>query len=348
MPFIDRRSLIHGGRLQIERMTRRDFITAVGGAVAAWPLAARAQRGATPVIGFLDPRSSSASFSSQMAGFHRGLKDAGFVEHENVAIEYAWGGDHFEQLPALADELVRRPVHVLVASGGSRVAVVAKGATASTPIVFAVAQDPVKLGLVDSLSRPGGNATGVNYFNVELYAKRLELLRKLLPQASRVAVLVNPTDRATMDATLREVAAAALSLGLTIKVFNASSGEEIDAAFADFVRERPDALYVGGDTFLHSRRDQIAALAVRQSLPAAYPQREWAEAGGLTSYGTDFPNVYRLIGTYTGLVLKGEKPADLPVIQPSNFEFVINLKTARAMTLTIPPTLLALADEVIE
>jgi putative ABC transport system substrate-binding protein len=248
----------------------------------------------------------------------------------------------------LAAELVRRPVAVLVASGGSRVAAAAKAATATTPIVFAVAQDPVKLGLVASLSRPGGNATGVNYFNVELYAKRLELLRKLLPEATRVAVLVNRTDAATMEATLREVESAAASLGLAVKVFNASSSQEIDVAFADLARERADALYVGGDTFLHSRRDQITSLAARQAIPAAYPQREWAEAGGLTSYGTNFPNVYRLIGTYTGLILKGEKPADLPVVQPSKFEFVINLKTANAMGLTIPPTLLALADEVIE
>jgi putative tryptophan/tyrosine transport system substrate-binding protein len=334
--------------LRFGLMKRRDFITAAGGAVLAWPFAARGQRGAMPVIGFLDPRSSPDSFSDQIAGFHRGLKDTGFIENQNVAIEYAWGHDQFNRLPALAAELVRRPVAVVVASGGSRVAVVAKAATTRIPIVFAVAQDPVELGLVASLSRPGGNATGINYFNVELYAKRMELLRKLLPEATCVAVLVNPTDPATVEATLREVESAAASLGLTVKVFNAGSSQEIDVAFADLARERADALYVGGDTFLHSRRDQITSLAARQAIPAAYPQREWAEAGGLTSYGTNFPSVYRLIGTYTGLVLKGEKPADLPVVQPTKFELVINLKTANAMGLTIPPTLLALADEVIE
>ena len=348
MAFINLRTSMRGGRLHFGVMRRRDFITAIGGAVAAWPIAARGQRAAMPVIGFLDPRSSPDSFSDQIAGFHRGLKDIGFVEHENVAIEYAWAHDQFDRLPALAAELVNRPVAVLVASGGSRVAVIAKAATTTTPIVFAAAQDPVKLGLVASLNRPGGNATGINYFNVELYAKRLELLRKLLPQAARVAVLVNPTDPATMEATLREVESAAASLGLEIKVFKASTSQEIDAAFADLARARADALYVGGDTFLHSRREQIATLAALQGLPAAYPQREWAEAGGLTSYGTSFPNVYRLIGTYTGLILKGEKPADLPVVQPSKFEFVINLKTANALGLTIPGTLLALADEVIE
>jgi putative ABC transport system substrate-binding protein len=348
MALINPRTSMQGGRLQLGFLRRREFITAIGGAIAAWPLAARGQRAAMPVIGFLDPRSSPDSFSGQIAGFHHGLKDIGFAENENVAVEYAWGRDQFDRLPALAAELVRRPVAVLVASGGSRVAVVAKEATTTTPIVFAVAQDPVKLGLVASLPRPGGNATGINYFNVELYAKRLELLRKLLPQAARVAVLVNPTDTATMEATLREVESAAPSLGLVIKVFNASSSQEIDVAFADLARERADALYVGGDTFLHSRREQITFLAARDAIPAAYPQREWAEAGGLTSYGTDFPNVYRLIGTYTGLILKGEKPADLPVVQPSKFEFVINLKTAKALGLTIPGTLLALADEVME
>ena len=223
MAFTNPETSARGGAVQFGFMRRRDFITAIGGAVGAWPLAARAQRTAMPVIGFLDPRSSPDSFSGQIAGFHRSLKDIGFVEHENVAIEFAWGHDQFDRLPGLAAELVRRPVAVLVASGGSRVAVVVKAATTTTPIVFAVAQDPVKLGLVASIPRPGGNATGINYFNVELYAKRLELLRMLLPQAARVAVLVNPTDAATMEATLREVKSAASSLGLQIKVFNASS-----------------------------------------------------------------------------------------------------------------------------
>jgi putative ABC transport system substrate-binding protein len=326
---------------------RRSLIKLLGGAAALCPLATRGQSAALPVIGFLDPRSSQDSFSDQIAGFLHGLKDIGFTENENVAIEYAWAQDRFDRLPALAAGLARRPVAVLVASGGSPVAAIAVAATTATPIVFAVAQDPVKLGLVASLNRPGGNATGINYFNVELYAKRLELLHKLLPQARRVAV-VNPTDAATMKATLRELQTASGSMGLEIKAFDASSSHEIDAAFAALVRERFDALYVGGDTFLHSRRDQITALAARKAVPAAYPQREWAEVGGLMSYGTDFSNVYRLVGTYTGLILKGERPADLPVVQPSKFEFVINLKAAKALGLPVPETLLAIADEAIE
>ena len=325
-------------------MRRRELIKLLGGAAAAyplaattWPRAARAQRTAMPVIGFLDPRSSPDSFSNQIAGFHRGLKDVGFVENENVAIEYAWSHDQFDRLPTLAADLVSRPVSVLVASGGSRVAVIAKAATTTIPVVFAVAHDPVKLGLVVSQARPGGNATGVNYFNAEPHARRLELLGKLLPQRARVAVLVNPADAAIMEATLREVGSAAGYLGLETMTFNAGSSQEIDTAFADLAGAQADALYVGSDTFLQSHRDQIAALAARARLPAAYPQREWAEAGGLMSYGTSFSNIYRLIGTYTGLILKGEPPLELPIIQPSKFEFAINLKTAKTLNLAIPP-----------
>jgi putative ABC transport system substrate-binding protein len=327
---------------------RRGLIKLLGGAAALYPFAARGRIAALPAIGFLDPRSSPDSFADQIAGFHRGLKDVGFTANENVSIEYAWGQDRFDRLPTLAADLVRRPVAVLVASGGSPVAAIALAATTAIPIVFAVAEDPVKLGFVASLNRPGGNATGINYFNVELYAKRLELLRKLLPQARRIAVLVNPTDAATMKATVRELQSASGPLALEIKAFDASSSHEIDTAFAALVRERFDALYVGGDTFLHSRRHQITALAARMTIPAAYPQREWAEVGGLMSYGTDFANVFRLVGAYTGLILKGEKPADLPVVQPSKFEFVINLKTAKALGLSIPETLLVIADDVIE
>lgn len=329
-------------------MRRRELIKLLGRAAAAWPLAARAQRAAMPVIGFLDPRSSPDSFSNDVAGFHRGLKDIGFVENENVAIEYAWGHDQFDRLPTLAANLVSRPVAVLVASGGSRVAVIAKAATTTIPIVFAVGHDPIKLRLVTSLARPGGNATGVDYFNAEPYAKRLELLGKLLPQNARVAVLANPADDATMQATLREVGSAAGYLGLEMMAFNASSSREIDAAFADLASAHADALYVGGDTFLQSRRDQITTLAARSGLPGAYPHPEWAEAGGLMSYGTSFPSIYRLIGTYTGLILKGEKPEELPIIQPTRVEFVINLKTAKKLGLAVPPTLLALAGEVIK
>jgi putative ABC transport system substrate-binding protein len=329
-------------------MRRRELIKLLGGAAAAWPLAAHAGRTAMPVIGFLDPRSSPDSFANDIAGFHQGLKDIGFVENENVAIEYAWSHDQFDRLPILAADLVSRPVAVLVASGGSQVAVIAKAATTTIPVVFAVAHDPIKLGLVVSLARPGGNATGVNSFNAEPYAKRLELLGKLLPQRARMAVLVNPADDATMQATLREVGSAAGYLGLETMTFNASSSQEIDAAFADLTSAHADALYVGGDTFLQSRRDQITTLAERNDLPAAYPQREWAEAGGLMSYGTSFPSIYRLIGTYTGLILKGEKPEELPVIQPTKVEFVINLKTAKKLGLAVPPTVLALAGEVIK
>jgi putative ABC transport system substrate-binding protein len=328
-------------------MRRRELIKLLGGAAAAWPLAARAGPTAMPVIGFLDPRSSPASIPNDIAGFHQGLKDIGFVENDNVAIEYAWGHDQYDRLPILAADLVSRPVAVLVASGGSRVAVIAKAVTTTIPVVFAVAHDPIKLGLVVSLARPGGNATGVNSFNAEPYAKRLELLGTLLPQRARMAVLVNPADDATMQATLREVGSAAGYLGLETMTFNASSSQEIDAAFADLTSAHADALYVSDDTFLQSRRDQITTLAARNDLPAAYPQREWAEAGGLMSYGTSFPSIYRLIGTYTGLILKGEKPEELPVIQPTRLEFVINLKTAKKLGLAVPPTLLALAGEVI-
>jgi putative tryptophan/tyrosine transport system substrate-binding protein len=329
-------------------MRRRELIKLLGGAAAALPLAARAGRTPMPVVGFLDPRSSPDSFSNDIAGFHQGLKDIGFVENENVAIEYAWSHDQFDRLPTLAADLVSRPVAVLVASGGSRVAVIAKAATTTIPVVFAVDHDPIGLGLVVSLARPGGNATGVNSFNAEPYAKRLELLGKLLPQRARMAVLVNPADDATMQATLREVGSAAGYLGLETMTFNASSSQEIDAAFADLTSAHVDALYVGGDTFLQSRRDQITTLAARNDLPAAYPQREWAEAGGLMSYGTSFTSIYRLIGTYTGLILKGEKPEELPVIQPTKVEFVINLKSAEMLGLAVPPTLLALAGEVIK
>jgi putative ABC transport system substrate-binding protein len=329
-------------------MRRREFFSLMGGAVAAWPRLVRAQPAATPVIGFLDPRSLPGLFSNQIAGFHRGLKDMGFVENENVSIAYAWGHEQFDRLPKLAADLVSKPVTVLVASGGSRVATIAKAATRTIPVVFAVAHDPVKLDLVASPARPGGNATGINYFAVEPHGKRLELLSKLLPKRARVAVLLNPSDTATMAATLREVASAANDLGLEIMAFSASSSHEIEVAFGDIGGAHADALYVGGDIFLQSRRDQIATLAKRAGLPAAYPQRDWAEAGGLMSYGTSFPNVYRLLGTYTGLILKGESPSELPIIQPSKFEFVINLKTAKVLGLTVPPTLISLAGEVIK
>jgi putative ABC transport system substrate-binding protein len=328
-------------------MRRREFITLLGGA-AAWPLAARAQQPAMPVIGFLDPRSSPDTFADQLRGFRRGLNDTGYVEGQNVAIEYRWAENQIERLPALAAELVRRPVTVIAASGGSRPALAAKAATTKIPIVFAVAEDPVGLGLVASLSRPGGNLTGINFFNAELTAKRLALLHELVPAATRVAVFVNPTNATTTESTLRDVELAARAMGLQIQVLNASSSREIDVAFATFGRERAEALFVVSDSFFHSRRVQIATLAAIHAVPATYGQREFTEAGGLMSYGTNFPDTYRQIGVYTGRILKGAKPADLPVVQATKFELVINAQTARTLGLTVPPTLLALADEVIE
>jgi putative ABC transport system substrate-binding protein len=272
----------------------------------------------------------------------------GFVANENVSIAYSWADERFDRLPQLAADLVRQRVNVLVASGGSRVAIVAKAATRTTPVVFAVANDPVRLELVDSAARPGGNATGINCFSAEPHARRLDLLSRLLPTRARVALLVNPGDAEIMTATLRDVGSAANYLGLETMPFNASSNREIDAAVVDIGSAHADALYVGSDTFFQTRRDQIATLAARSSLPAAYPQREWAEVGGLMSYGLSFPNIYRLMGTYTGLILKGENPAELPIIQPSKFEFAINLKTAKMLGLTVPPALLSIASEVIK
>jgi putative tryptophan/tyrosine transport system substrate-binding protein len=327
--------------------SRRAIMKLAAGTVACWPFTLRAEDAAAPTIGFLDPRPSSDTFADQISGFFRGLRETGFVSGENLTIRYEWGNNRFENLPALAEKLERQSLAAMVASGGSNVALVAKSATTTTPIVFIIADDPVELGLVSSLARPGGNLTGINYFNVQLYAKRLELLTKLAPHTTRIAVLVNPNDAATMEATLRELKSSAQAMGLTLQILRTSTDDEITAAFAQ-IRDRSDALYVGGDVFLHSRRAQIVSLAIRDALPMAFPQREWAEAGGLMSYGTNFPDVYRQAGVYTGRILNGEKPSNLPVVQPSRFELVINLKTANALGVAIPGTLLALADEVIE
>ncbi len=326
-------------------MRRREFMTLVGGA-AVWPLAAGAQQPAMPLIGFPHPTSPDANVD-RLRAFRQGLKDTGYVEGENVAIEYRWAEGQFDRLPVLAPELVRRQVAVIVAATLSAT-VVAKAATTVIPIVFAVAEDPVALGLVASLPRPGGNLTGINYFNYELVAKRLELLRELVPGAANVAVLVNPTNAGSAEITVKGVDAAARAIGLQVRVLNASTGHEIDAAFATFVRERPDALFVGGDTVFASRRVQLAHLATRHAIPAIYAQREYTEAGGLMSYGTNVADAYRQVGVYTGRILKGAKPADLPVVQSTKFELVINAQTARTLGLTVPPALLARADEVIE
>jgi putative tryptophan/tyrosine transport system substrate-binding protein len=326
-------------------MRRREFISLLGGAGVAWPLAARAQR-AMPVIGLLHPASPDG-YADRLRTFRQGLKDAGHVEGENVAIEYRRAENQIDRLPALAAELVRRQVAVIASFGGVTPAFAAKAATTTIPIVFLVAEDPVRFGLVASLARPGGNLTGINFFSGELEAKRLELLRELVPAATLVAVLVNPTGP-DAETTLRDVGPAARAIGLQIQVLNASTSREIDGAFATLARERPDALFVGGDPFLTSRRIQMVQLAAHRSIAATYTSREFAEAGGLMSYGANIADAWRQVGIYVGRVLKGAKPADLPVVQSSKFELVINHQTARMLGLTVPPTLLATADEVIE
>ena len=325
-------------------MRRRDFITLLGGA-AAWPLATRAQQAVVPVVGFLHPASVHAA-GDQLRAFHQGLKEAGFVDGQNVAIEYRWADNRTDQLPALAAELVRRQVAVIATVGTSAFA--AKAATTTIPIVFVGGEDPIKLGLVASLARPGGNLTGINWFGGELAAKRLELLRQLVPAATRVAVLVNPAFATLTEVTLRDVEVAASAMGLQIQVLNADTSREIDAAFEIIEREQPDALFVGPGPFFNSRRVQMAQLAARYAVPAIHTTRLEAEAGGLMSYGPSLTDAFRQVGAYTGRILKGAKPADLPVVQSSKFELVINAQTARMLRLTVPPTVLAIADEVIE
>jgi ABC-type uncharacterized transport system substrate-binding protein len=325
---------------------RRQFITLLSGAAAAWPLTAQAQQAAMPVIGVLDARSPGTT-ENLLRAFREGLRGAGYVEGENVAFEYRWADNQMDRLSGLAAELVRRRV-TLIAAVSPATASAAKAATTAIPIVFIANEDPVKLGLVASLARPGGNLTGVNIFTAEVTAKRLDLLRELMPGATRVAVLVNPVNATSTETTLRDVAAAARPTGLQIKVLNASTSREIEAAFASLVHERSDALFVGPEPYFYTRRVQLAVLAASHRLPAAYSQRAFAEAGGLMSYGTNIADAFRQIGVYAGRILKGVNPADLPVVQASKFELVINLPTARAVGLEVPPTLLARADEVIE
>jgi ABC-type uncharacterized transport system substrate-binding protein len=324
---------------------RREFITLLGGAVA-WPLVARAQQAAMPVIGFLDSRLPDA-ITDRLRAFRQGLKDVGYVEGENVAIVYRWAEDQLDRLPALAADLVRRQVAV-IATVATASTFAAKAATTSIPIIFSITEDPVKLGLVATLARPGGNATGINILSGELVAKRLELLRELVPSAARVAVLVNPTNAANTETTLRDVELAARTIGLQIQVLNASTSREIDAAFAALARERPDALLVGSDLLFTTRRVQMSLQAMRHAIPATYSLREAVEAGGLMSYGSNLTDALRQVGVYTGRILKGAKPADLPVVQASKFELVINAQTARMLGLTVPDKLLVAADEVIE
>ena len=327
-------------------MTRRNFIKLLGLAAATWPGTVRTQH-AIPAIGFLHG-SRAKPFAPYVAALWQPLSDAGFVEGHNVAIEYRWAEGHFERLPELAADLVRRRVDVIATPGDTSASLAAKAATATIPIVFGVSEDPVSLGLVASLARPGGNATGMNFFTTEVIGKRLGLLHELVPQAARIAVFVNPANTANAENTVRELGAAARALALQIQIFNASSESEIDAAFAALVRDGLEALFVGPDAFYNTRRVQLATLAARHAIPAVYSVREYVEAGGLMSYGTTIAEVFRQVGLYTSRILKGERPQDLPVVQATKFELVINLATAKALGLAIPPTLLARADEVVE
>jgi putative tryptophan/tyrosine transport system substrate-binding protein len=330
-----------------EVMRRRDFIAGIAGSVAAWPLCVRAQQAAMPVIGFLDSRSSQA-MATRLGAFRQGLKEVGLAEGENVAVVYRWAENRLDRLPEMAAELVRRQAAVIVTTGGPTAALAAKAVTTTIPIVFLVGEDPVRLGLVSSLARPSGNLTGINLFSNELEAKRLELLHQLAPRAARIAVLVNPADVRNTENTLREVGAAARTIGLQIPVFNAATIREIDEAFAAIGQERPDALFVGAAAFLNIRRVQLVQLASYHRLPATFALREAVEAGALMSYGPGIEDAYRQWAIYGGRILKGAKPADLPVMQASKFELVINQTTARMLGLTVPDKLLVAADEVIE
>jgi putative tryptophan/tyrosine transport system substrate-binding protein len=324
---------------------RRKFLATLGGAAAAWPFAARAQQAGMPVVGFVNAGSSDAPLA---AAFRKGLNEAGYFEGQNVTVEYHWLEGQFDRLPTLMADLVRRRVDVIATPAGNFAAQVAKATTTTIPIVFGVGEDPVKIGLVASLARPGGNLTGINFFANEVAAKRLALLHELVPKAVRIAMLVNPANVPATETVLRDIPEAARAIGLQIQVFNASTRREIEAAFATLVRDRADALYVAGDVFFTSRRVQFATLAARYGIPASYPSREAVEAGGLMAYAADRPAMFRQVGAYTGQILKGAKPADLPVLQSTKFELVINLQTARALGIEVPLHLQQLADEVIE
>ena len=326
-------------------MRRRKFITLIGGA-AAWPLAARTQQSAIPVIGFLD--ATSDNLAEHLRAFRGGLAETGHVEGQNVAIDFRLAEGQLDRFPSLAADLVRRQVSLIAVPGSAAAALAAKAATTTIPIAFGVPEDPVKLGLVASVPRPGGNATGINFFTAEVMAKRLGLLRELVPAAARLAVLINPANVGRGPLTRAELEPAAGVLGLRLQFYDASTNQEIDDAYARLVHERPDALFVSSDVFFTSRRVQLISLAARHALPAAYSVREFVEAGGLMSYGTNITDMYRQVGVYSGRILKGEKPADLPVLQVSKFELVINLQTAKLLRIDVPPMLLARADEVIE
>ena len=327
-------------------MRRRNFIKGVAGSTIAWPFAAWAQQPAIPVIGFLTG-GTPAGYAPYAAAFRQGLKEAGYIEGQNVAVEYRWAEGQNDRLPALAGDLVGRPAAV-IAAGGVQAALAAKAATTTIPIVFEGGADPVELGLVTSLNGPGGNITGVSNFSTVLVAKQIELLHETVPNSAVISVLVNPTSPNLTQFTARDAQAAGRSLGMQINILNASTKDQIDTAFASFAREQPDALLIGSDSFFFSRRVQLATLAARHGLPTIFNAREYPAAGGLMSYGADLVEAYRLTGVYAGKILKGAKPAELPVVQPAKFELVINLTTAKALGLTIPPTLLARATEVID
>jgi putative tryptophan/tyrosine transport system substrate-binding protein len=323
---------------------RRKFLATLGGAAVAWPLTSHAQQPAVPVVGFVNAGSSDAPLA---AAFRKGLNEAGYVEGQNVTVEYQWLEGQFDRLPALMADLARRRVAVIATPAGNAAALAAKAATTTIPIVFGVGEDPVKLGLVASLARPGGNLTGINFFATELGAKRLALLHELVPKAVRIAVLVNPANIGSTE-SIRNIPEAARAMGLQIQVLNASTSREIEAAFATLVRDRADALYIAGDVFFTSRRVQFVTLAAHHRIPASYASRQAVEAGGLMAYDSDRVNMYHQVGAYTGQILKGAKPADLPVLQSTKFESVINVQTARALGVEVPLHLQQLADVVIE
>ena len=326
-------------------MKRREFITLLSSA-AAWPLVARAQQPAMPVVGFLGAP-SAAPYARYVAAVHQGLKEVGYIEHQNVAMEYRWADGQYDRLPALAAELVSRRVAVIVPIGGAPATVAAKAATSTIPIVFNLGADPIELGLVANLNRPGGNITGIALMSVEIERKRLELLHELAPTSTSIAILLNPSN-AQAQTQEREAQEAARVIGRKVLVLRAGREHEIEKAFAALVRERAGALLVGGDTFFISQAILFVVLTARHAMPTIYTSRSYVDAGGLMSYGASMLDAYRHTGVYTGRVLKGERPADLPIVQPTKFELVINLKTARALSIAIPPTLLARADEVIE
>src|SRR5262249_1608829 len=328
-------------------MRRRDFIKVTIGSATAWPLAARAQQPAMPVVGFVNVRSADAS-ARHAAAFRKGLNETGIVEGQNVTVEYHWLDGQYDRLPSLMADLVRRRVAVIATPGATAGVQAAKAATTTIPIVFGSGGDPVGLGLVASLARPGGNATGITFLSQEIAAKRLGLFHDLVPKAARIAVLVNPANRPITELMLRDMSKAARALGLQIQVVNASTSREIEATFATLVRDRADGLFVAPDAFFGSRRIQFATLATHYRIPAAYSGREFVEAGGLMRYGTDLLDNYRQVGVYTGQILKGANPADLPVLQSTKFEFLINAQTARLLGIEVPNALQLLADEVIE